>query len=213
MKKKFTNKDTALKKDIFVTGEYIQHFTPDDKWNPFSKIYQKKKQDTAAIINGAKGHKTILDVGAGMGRLSLELARCHANKVFSADLSVDMLKLASRNSGSTDNLEFVNSDAHLLPFRDQSFDYVVGLDILCHLAEPKKALREFYRVLNHRGILILDSTNSNPLWTLFYPRYLGKNPINWFKTMKFKGVSPGWEKIVKHYPKKHVSVSAQRDGL
>jgi len=45
----------------------------------------------------------------------------------------------------------------------------------------------------------MDSTNSNPLWTLFYPRYMGKNPLTWIKTIKYNGVLPGWEEIVRHY--------------
>ena len=113
-----------------------------------------------------------------------------------------MLKLAGSYSENLNSVKMLNTDAHHLPFRNNSFDIVVGLDLFCHLEKPTIALREFYRVLKNRGLLILDSTNSNPLWALFYPRYLGKNPVNWFKIIKFKGNLPGWETIVNHYPKK-----------
>lgn len=206
-------KKKRFEKDIFLTGEYIQHFKPDDRQNPFKKIYDQKKQDTINIINALQNAKTILDAGGGMGRLSLNLAKDDKNKVVLLDISIDMLKLAERNAGNLRNINIVNTDAHHLPFRDNSFDIVVGLDIFCHLKNPENALFEFYRVLTNQGMLIIDSTNNNPLWTLFYPRYLGKNPLNWLKTIKFEGILPGWEAIVKHYPKEKFFSFLQKAGF
>jgi glycogen(starch) synthase len=193
---------TLIRGELFRSGEYVRHFYPDDKRNPFFRIYAKKKRDTVAILNSSKYPKAILDIGGGMGRLSLALARLAQNEVVLTDISVDMLRSAGEQTETPDNLRMVNGDAHLLPFTDHSFDYVIALDLLCHLHRPQKALREFHRVLRVNGRLILDSTNSNPLWALFYPRYLGKNPRTWLKIVRFRGVYPGWEKIVRHYSKK-----------
>jgi glycogen(starch) synthase len=192
----------ALERDIFLTGAYVHHFNPDDRGNPFSQIYRRKKLDTIDIINTSGQSKRILDVGGGMGRLSLDLSKSEQNSVILTDISVAMLRLAINHGGQLSKTKFVNADAYQLPFRDGSFDYVVGLDLLCHLENPERALREFHRVLTDQGVLILDSTNSNPLWALFYPRYLGKNPLNWFRVIRLRGVYPGWEHIVRHYSKK-----------
>lgn len=208
-----TAKKRGFEKDIFLTGEYVQHFKPDNKQNPFYKIYNRKKQDTINIINELVNTKTILDVGGGMGRLSLDLAKAEKNRVFLADISIDMLKLAVKYADNLKNINVVNTDAHHLPFRNNSFDLVVGLDLFCHLDKPNRALLEFHRILTNQGLLILDSTNSNPLWTLFYPRYLGKNPLNWLRTIKFKGILPGWETIVKHYPKKNFFSFLHKNGF
>jgi glycogen(starch) synthase len=197
-----TTRKAKFSKDIFVTGRYIPHFNPDDRWNPFSKIYKQKKVDTLRMINASQGEKAMLDVGGGMGRLSFALAESPENKIVLMDVSLGMLKQVTEQAKRFNNIVLVNGDAHHLPFPDRSFQYVVGLDLFCHLEKPEKALSEFSRVLMDHGTLILDSTNSNPLWTLFYPRYLGKNPLNWLRTMKFHGVAPGWEAIVKHYPRK-----------
>jgi len=196
-----TIKKTLHERDIFQSGEYIQHFTPDDKRNPFHEIYKRKKQDTIKIISALGESMTVLDVGGGMGRLSRALAGSVQGKVVMTDISMDMLKLVVKNSDGSNNIDLINADAHQLPFKDKSFDCVAGLDLLCHLEKPAKALREFHRVLTDNGMLILDSTNSNPLWTIFYPGYVGKNPLKWFRTIKFRGVLPGWEAIVKHYTK------------
>jgi len=195
-------KKTVFKRNIFLTDKYIQYFNPDDRQNPFFNIYNQKKQDTLDIIDSSVNSKTILDVGGGMGRLSVALAKSKRNEVFLTDISIGMLRLVANHTKRINNLKIIKADAHELPFPDNKFDYVVGLDLLCHLEKPKNALSEFHRVLTQQGMLILDSTNSNPLWALFYPRYLGKNPMNWLRTIRFHGVLPGWETIVKHYPKK-----------
>ena len=192
----------SFDKGIFRSGKYIPHFEPDDKKNPFRKIYEQKRRDTLHIINASNNSKSILDVGGGMGRLAIALVKPANRKIYLADISVDMIKLALKNGGKERGVYVANSDAHKLPFRNDVFDFVVGLDLLCHLENPELALLEFYRVLNNEGILILDSTNSNPLWALFYPRYLGKNPVTWLRILKFQGVYPGWESIVRHYPRK-----------
>jgi glycogen(starch) synthase len=202
-----------LKREIFQTGEYIQYFYPDEKCNPFHKIYKKKKEDTLNIINQSEDCKRILDIGGGGGRLAINLANSSQKEIILADISLDMLKFARRDSKELNNLEAVNSDAHFLPFRDNSYDIVVGLDLFCHLKNPEKALKEFYRVLTDQGLLILDSTNSNSLWAFFYPRYIGKNPLNWLKIIKFQGVYPGWEAIVKHYPKKKFFLYLKKMGF
>jgi glycogen(starch) synthase len=200
-------------KEIFRSGEYVQYFKPEDRWNPFFRIYKQKKRDTINIINKTKSSKMILDVGGGMGRISLELVRSSHNNVVLTDISKDMLRMAAEQITDNMKLTFINADAHQLPFPDKSFDYIVGLDLLCHLAEPDKALHEFHRVLDDQGTLILDSTNSNPLWALFYPRYMGKNPLNWYRTMKFQGVLPGWEHIVNHYPRSKFLSLLQKSGF
>jgi ubiquinone/menaquinone biosynthesis C-methylase UbiE len=202
MRKEHRETRPVFGRDVFLTGEYLQHFNPESKQNPFRRIYGKKKEDTINIINETRNTKTILDIGGGMGRISAVLAKSSQNRIILGDISIDMLNLSQQRETSLNNMRLVNADAQRLPFCNNAFEYVVGLDIFCHLQNPERALAEFHRVLRPSGVLILDSTNSNPLWALFYPRYLGKNPLNWLKILKFNGVYPGWQEIVRHYPKK-----------
>lgn len=136
-----------------------------------------------------------------MGRLSVPLAQSEPGMIVLADISANMLALAGQSKGAAATIQSVNADAQRLPFRDNSFEIVAALDLFCHVQKPVVALAEFYRVMNRGGTLILDSTNSNPLWVFFYPRYVGSNPLKWLKTIRFGGILPGWEKVVRHYPK------------
>lgn len=201
MRKSKNVKRAEIQGEIFRSGEYIKCFNPDDKGNPFRKIYERKKSDVIFLIENMKNKKSILDVGGGRGRLALALASTSSSRIVLADISIDMLKAVQEAGSESSQIDAVNADAHRLPWRDSSFDIVVGLDLFCHLAHPREALGEFNRVLKDRGCLILDSTNSNPMWALFYPRYLGINPLNWLKILKHQGILPEWQRIVKHYSK------------
>lgn len=136
-----------------------------------------------------------------MGRISVALTREFGKRSVLVDISIRMLKMARARGKDLGNMGFVNADAHDLPFEDGTFDGVVALDLLCHLGDPSRALREFHRVMREGGLLVLDNTNSVPLWALFYPRYLGKNPLTWIRIMRHRGILPGWERIVRHYRK------------
>ena len=193
----------GFKRNIFRSGAYIRHFNPDSADNPFYRIYQQKRRDTIEIIGERQGDEMILDVGGGMGRIALAVEKRNSRKrVVLMDIGADMLRLAAGRHDALGRVMATNADAHALPFRAHSFDGIIGLDVLCHLENPPAALREFHRVLRPQGTLILDNTNGNPLWVLFYPKYLGKNPLNWLRIMRFHGVYPGWQEIVRHYRKK-----------
>jgi ubiquinone/menaquinone biosynthesis C-methylase UbiE len=52
-------------------------------------------------------------------------------------------------------VEFINSDAHELPFEDEIFDRVIVTCLIVHLANPEKAIDEWLRVLKKNGSLIM----------------------------------------------------------
>ena len=188
-------------KDIYTSGRYVRFFSPEDKKNPFRRLYRRKREDVLAFLDELSGELKVLDVGGGMGRISNALAKKENFQVFLGDLSVDMLKLARKNGQRGKLPSLINLDAECLPLRESSFQIVVGLDLFCHLRSCSHALQEFRRVLRRDGILILDSTNANPLWVIFYPRYLGINPLKWIKTVYLGGILPGWERLIRHYGK------------
>ncbi len=82
--------------------------------------------------------------------------------------------------------------AEAQPFRDGSFDTVLGLSMLTYLPEPSLMVREAHRVLKPGGVLILEFTQMVPLhdephdyfrFTRFGAKYLleqaGFEPIDY----------------------------------
>jgi ubiquinone/menaquinone biosynthesis C-methylase UbiE len=177
---------------LFTSGAYVQHFRPDADGNPFRRLYRRKLEAVLAAVGGSP--RDVLDLGAGMGRMSVPLSTRH--RVTMCDISVQMLRLAQPDHGVS--LRRCAADAGQLPFRPASFDDIICIDLLPHLREPEGVLRELYSLLRPGGRLIVDSTNSMPLWTLAYPRYLGRRPSRWLRTWRAGGVSPEWSARVFH---------------
>lgn len=74
------------------------------------------------------------------------------------DLSKNRIKLGkSRYENS--KIEYVCGDAVELPFKDESFDHVISLDVLEHVPEDKRMLAEIYRVLNPQGKCVISTVN------------------------------------------------------
>lgn len=93
---------------------------------------------------------SILEIGGGSGRM-----KEHRPDIISSDLhSSDVVDLSA--------------DAMDLPFDDGSLQNIVMLDVLHHVPVPKRALKEFERVLARGGRLIMLEPGITPGSYLFY---------------------------------------------
>jgi ubiquinone/menaquinone biosynthesis C-methylase UbiE len=165
-------------------------------------LYADKLQ---AVIDAVPGKNLkVLDVGGGMGRMSIPLSARHY--VTLSDLSPQMLEQARPWAGERLQLQVAN--ACDLPFPDHSFDVVLCIDVVPHLADlsaVSKALSELRRVLRPGGLLLIDSTNSVPAWALAFPGYLGlvpPRPRRLLSILLGHGVDPAWRWRVHHYRQK-----------
>ena len=97
--------------------------------------------------------KSILDVGCGLGYFCVYAVKSGA-KVIGIDIRLKML-LAAYSVATINGVECQYHTANMsrLPFVDDSFDIVVGLEILHHLSKPDliKGLSEVHRVLCEEG--------------------------------------------------------------
>jgi len=108
-----------------------------------------------------KPGERILDLGAGTASSSASLARSGA-RVVAADFSPGMLAEGERRHGSMRNLSFVQADATALPFGDDEFDAVTMSYALRNVNDPKKALRELFRVTKPGGRLVVCEFSQPP---------------------------------------------------
>ncbi len=98
----------------------------------------------------------ILDIGCGDGRISLTLS--------SPDRLMIGLELARRRVERTrdkfitarKNGYFIQGDGEELPFRDGVLDGIILTEVLEHLPDDNKVLKELTRVLNPGGRVILS---------------------------------------------------------
>jgi demethylmenaquinone methyltransferase / 2-methoxy-6-polyprenyl-1,4-benzoquinol methylase len=112
--------------------------------------------------------ETVLDLGAGTGVSTQELARSGAFAV-GADLSLGMLEAGHRARPA---VPLMAADALRLPFADKTFDAVTISLALRNIVDPDAALREMARVTKPGGRLVVCEF-SHPVWAPFRGVYLG----------------------------------------
>ncbi len=98
----------------------------------------------------------LLDAGCGPGTVSAGLARAVApGEVVGLDAAPAVLEHARAHvdEESVDNASFVVGDIYKLDEPDESFDVVYANQLLQHLTDPVRALREMRRVLKPGGLL------------------------------------------------------------
>jgi excisionase family DNA binding protein len=108
----------------------------------------------------------VADIGTGTGYLAKGLAK-YAKKVLAVDSSTAMLEVAGNDlmKAGLNNIELLVGDAHDLPLKDASQDFVYANLLLHHLLEPALAIKEMFRVLKPGGHLIItDVDQHNFLW-------------------------------------------------
>ncbi|AZS36894.1 putative methyltransferase YcgJ [Microbacterium lemovicicum] len=126
--------------------------------------------DSAAyLIPHLRPGVRILDVGAGPGTITVDLAdRVQPGQVVGVDASPDVVARAESIAGERGNLAFRVGDAYALDEPDGSFDVVHAHQVLQHLERPVAALREFRRVAGPDGLVAArDVDYGGVIW---YPR-------------------------------------------
>jgi ubiquinone/menaquinone biosynthesis C-methylase UbiE len=109
--------------------------------------------------SAASAARTLLDVGCGTGAMSARLTRW--GRVVSADFSPLALQFSHRRGLR----HLVGADAMRLPFRSESFDAIIALDLLEHLPDDRAAMCEFFRVLKSGGRVFALVPAYRHLWS------------------------------------------------
>jgi SAM-dependent methyltransferase len=145
-------------------------YAPPLSW--FFSLYQKlnltgSRQRFLARHLPLDPHAKILDIGCGGGHLAL----AHRPHVYGLDLSWVSLQKARALYPHV-----CVGKLEQLPFADESFDLVVGMDLFGHIPPQQKdaCLKEIHRVLKPLGrmVLAVECDGDNPLarWAKSFPK-------------------------------------------
>ncbi len=182
---------TALKKSYFqLLLQHMQRYLrfsahPTVRYYIIRRIqlvYSLLQEETGVIL---------LDVGCGEGLDVYNLAKNYSYTI-GIDLSADALKRAARGNRPT-NTFFIRGDAENLPLRNESISISLCLDVLEHLPEPRKALRELKRVSKDLIVIAVPLAMNPPFATLL-------TKLRWLKTTPFNIKTVAAEKGVKELP-------------
>jgi ubiquinone/menaquinone biosynthesis C-methylase UbiE len=141
-----------------------------------------------------KERSTIFDVGTGSGRLPLLLAAVAPEiTCIGIDLNPILLQKAQQISSEkhlSDRISFLQADVQALPFADLSIDLVVSVASLHQWRNREKSIKELYRVLKNRGIVLI-LVDPKLMWLFdFFKRNLAnrRDLKALFETAGFKDV-------------------------
>lgn len=114
---------------------------------------------------GLEPEYSVLEVGAGPGYYSVEIARrLTKGRLVLVDVQQEMLDMARERlekAGLT-NVEYWKADAGSLPADDASFDVVFLVAVLGEISDRSACLREAGRVLRPNGLLSLTEQLGDP---------------------------------------------------
>jgi SAM-dependent methyltransferase len=163
--------DPALEADLATAIDpWLAHMTWRKDFTEWRerRLYQEKYQqanmkDVALVLGDKVAGKSMLDLGAGMGGLSVALLLEYGDKglrLQSMDYNPDYCRIArlrARRYGLTLSIT-VGAGEHL-PYPDGSFDLITCLDVLEHVSSTDDVLREMRRVLKPGGTVLTTIPN------------------------------------------------------
>ena len=136
-----------------------------DKWwqegeilNLSNYLNKSRFEFFETYIPNWKGLK-VLDVGCG-GGLACEFLAKRGADVSGIDLSFNSIKAAQEQAKKSYlKIDYQSGVAENLPYPENTFDVVVCFDVLEHVENWQRVIREISRVLNKGGIFLFDTIN------------------------------------------------------
>ncbi len=168
------------------------------QWGAFTPVHNIIIEHLGEIPPASK----FLDVACGTGNLALRLAEiAPGGKVVGLDFSPEMIALArAKTPVEGANVEFIKGNAEVLPFPDDSFDFVSCSCAFHHFPHSEKAVREMYRVLKDGGRAFMVDVYKNIPWGIvilwFNSKFIEKGAQHYYpKTLRDFFRESGFEKI------------------
>ncbi len=110
-----------------------------------------------------KPDSSVLEIGSGDGRSIYDLLPLTKN-ITAVDHDADAVVRAQQLFADFSSIKIIEADAVTLPFRDESFDYVICMGTFMNLADKKfLILNETKRVLKNDGKIIVTTFSEKAL--------------------------------------------------
>lgn len=116
-----------------------------------------------------KKEDIVLDIGCGVGKDALHCAKI-AKSVVAFDISQNDIEIAKKQSlkAKIRNIKFIVFDAEKkLPFQNKSFSKILMFDVIEHVSNGEKLIKEAKRVLKDSGKILLLTDNPQTSWKKF----------------------------------------------
>jgi len=152
-----TNSSGSTPPETFDYEEYQHHLDLVRTYGPTALFMDRVIRKVSSTFKGLD----VLDLGCGTGHLSRMLER--DNRIVSYDPAFEGVK-TTRERRRTRGAFVVGGGEHL-PFRDESFDAILLIDVLEHIADDAGVAREARRVLRPGGRVLCMVPENQALYS------------------------------------------------
>ncbi len=118
-------------------------------------IFGRRIDREIVELAGMQRGQNLLDVGGGTGRVTVLFQEISPN-ILIVDSAMNMLQEAQSKG-----IRSVLSQSEHLPFHDGSFERIIMVDALHHVADQKQTLEEMWRLLSDNGKMIIEEPDIN----------------------------------------------------
>lgn len=134
-------------------SKYVYRLDPDRPNNTAAAIYQAAR----------RGGPRVLDVGSGPGIIASFLATRDGKDVTCVDYDAEALDSAREQGVATTHVVDLRDDAWHKPLAGSTYDVVVLADVLEHLVDPERVLRDLreQHLVADDGHLVVSIPNAN----------------------------------------------------
>jgi SAM-dependent methyltransferase len=135
-------------------GQDYEHF-----WRGPAKQYLDQLEHAIAA-HGLDGGDSVVEVGAGFGRLGDSYVGKYKH-VHMVEPASNLRAIAERTYGPS--VEYHDARVEELPFANESIDAVLMVRVFHHLGDPASAIKEINRILKRNGRLVFNYSNKRNL--------------------------------------------------
>ncbi|MEU2895969.1 methyltransferase domain-containing protein [Streptomyces sp. NPDC001273] len=133
-----------------------------------SHTWRTAENSAGYLLGALRPGMRVLDIGCGPGTITADLAALVPDgHVTGLDREPGILERARAVAAerALTNVDFVTGDVHALDFPDDTFDVVHAHQVLQHVGDPVRALREMRRVTAPGGfVAVRDSDYAAMTW-------------------------------------------------
>lgn len=134
----------------------------DNNWQEYDQWFEKHQQiyksELKVLQRLTPSSGLGLEIGVGTGRFAEPLV-----VEFGLDPSFNMLKMAKKR-----RIKVVQGEGEILPFKNETFNFVLIVVTLCFVSNPFKVIEEAFRILRKGGVLILGIIDKDSRWGSYY---------------------------------------------
>lgn len=157
------------------------------------------------IINNCQKECTVIDLGAGEGKVLHLLQNEGYKNLFAIDGDIENFKL--------DNIKIQSHNLNIdLPFARESFDAVISSEVMEHMENPWHFTREIVRILKDEGVAVITTPNINSLLSRL--GFLRKGTFRMFEEEHYNEwghISPlSWFMLKKMFEKSGLKIVGHR---